>query len=42
MVIRDGDSSVEITRREMGASGTQAEGDLGVNVAATAAATGRR
>jgi hypothetical protein len=40
MVIRDGASSFEITLREAGPPGTPAEGDVGVNVAATTPATG--
>ena len=39
MVIRDETSSVEITRREVGQTGTPAAGDLGVDVAVTAGAT---
>jgi hypothetical protein len=39
MVIRDGASSIELTPREVGAAGTPAEGDLGINVAATAGVT---
>lgn len=40
MVIRDEASSVEIALREVGAPSTPSEGDLGVRVAATAAANG--
>ena len=40
MVIRDEACSVEITLREVGTSGTPSEGDFGVRVAATAAASG--
>lgn len=39
MVIRDGTSSIEMTLREVGAIGTPAVGDVGIAVAATAAAT---
>ena len=39
MVIRDHRASVEITLREMGAVGTPSEGDLGVDVAASAVAS---
>jgi hypothetical protein len=40
MVIRDDASSVEIALLRVGAPGTPTEGDLGVRVAATAAANG--
>lgn len=39
MVIRDQTASIEIALREMGPAGTPAQGDLGVNVAASTAAT---
>ncbi len=39
MIIRDETSSVEITLREVGAQGTPGAGDLGLDVAACAAAT---
>ncbi len=40
VVIRDDRCSIEIALREIGPAGTPAEGDLGVRVAATAAANG--
>ena len=40
MLIRDKMASVEIALRQMGQVGTPSEGDLGVDVAATSAATG--
>jgi hypothetical protein len=39
MVIGDGTSSIEITLREMGAMGTPASGDFGIDVRATTGAT---
>lgn len=38
MLIRDATSSLEVSLRELGPRGTQAEGDVGVHIAATSAA----